>query len=1122
MPKRTWCIVCLTVLGILGIAAFAALNGDALLDASAKEQRGLICENAALRIEKDFEQARASVRFASSLPVVVAAVDPLAGKDAPESALRWAREALRRILPDDAATTASFTLLNGGRKVLFSTSETLPGGMNAFFPDVMEGRSALYGPVISEANEAYLVLAEPILRGGRPAGALAGQINLQRFSLNVARFQGDEAGYAFALDSSGRMLLHSGRPELIGLRLEEEPWARTMLREKKGEISYTWSGERRTAAFTPLPLAGWIVAVSFPEEEAAALRRGVWLPILLAAAAAAALLLFVFLLLVKDSLPHLRKGCELAVELLGNDAPSRIPIPNERAALLRRALSLALDTIRRDERKRKGLIDLHEKRFRGALGAMPEAMMETDGGGLVLFANPAALAALDFREAPHRNHVRDLFPAPKGADAVSAVCAACLEARELSLEKVSMRGRDGESFLADISVTPLPGNGGPGGALIAVRDRGAASLREEIAAALMRVVGGTYFVWDGRCRLVDCSETAIAFFRVAGREEILGNPGRFFPELQANGRASTEDLERRLLKAVQEGSLAYDWTYLDGTGEHIPCEVTLRRIMLRGGSGVLGLIRDIRLSRREETKLAVEYAKLKQVLDALPIPVGVTDTEGLLYANDAMEEFLSRYGKEPALAPFSPMPASAGFPEAPVGEIENRHIQFFDWDDQPRDYLLSCLSTEYEGKAALLGWITEVTRLKAEAQEALRERDRAVEAVREKEDFLVRLEREIRRPLNNILFALQEAVGSMEGEKRTQAVNAAYAFVRGVLNTLGYMLHMSGVDSLALHPAFSRFAPAEFFLGLVGGFDEEARIRGLALTCRVDPDVPEELAGDAEILGHILVHLVSNAVKYTLSGGVHVEVAPLRTEKINTAVLHIVVADTGPGLPDAKTAVLFSPPSGGGDAGTFHDASGSHLFIVANYVKLLGGELCVVSEQGEGTEMHLSIPFALRILEEDDFLPSEETEAPAPPPAPRPRARKGGAKGRVLVVDDDAATRKVVTHILQQVGYEADEAEDGERALELLESGSFDLVFMDVAMPGLSGIDVTRRIRKDERGRYPRGIPVVAMTAPTMIGELERYAVAGMNDYLPKPVVIEDVENVLNNLFGAAGAPPEA
>jgi CheY-like chemotaxis protein len=332
------------------------------------------------------------------------------------------------------------------------------------------------------------------------------------------------------------------------------------------------------------------------------------------------------------------------------------------------------------------------------------------------------------------------------------------------------------------------------------------------------------------------------------------------------------------------------------------------------------------------------------------------------------------------------------------------------------------------------------------------------------------------------------------------------------------------VESLALHPAFTRFSPAEFFSGLTGAFDGEARLQGISLTCRVDPDVPEELAGDVEILRHILVHLISNAVKYTLNGGVRVEAAPLKTEKINTAVLHILVADTGPGLSDAKTTVLFNPPAGEkGAAGVFYDASGSHLFMVANYVKLLGGELCVMSEPGKGTEMHLSIPFALRILEEDEFLPPEETEAAPLPSSPALRPRMGaGAKGRVLVVDDDVATRSVVTSILRQMGYETDEAEDGMRALELLESGNFDLVFMDIIMPGMSGLDATWRIRKDESGRYPRGIPIVAMTAPTVIGELERYAVAGMNDYLPKPVVIEDVKNVLTNLFGAEASHPES
>jgi CheY-like chemotaxis protein len=177
-----------------------------------------------------------------------------------------------------------------------------------------------------------------------------------------------------------------------------------------------------------------------------------------------------------------------------------------------------------------------------------------------------------------------------------------------------------------------------------------------------------------------------------------------------------------------------------------------------------------------------------------------------------------------------------------------------------------------------------------------------------------------------------------------------------------------------------------------------------------------------------------------------------------------------------------------------------------------------VSEAQQGTEMHLVLPFALKLPDENLFFEAAEEEMlPLPnsadPPVAPGREAAARTKKRILVVDYIPTSMQTMVLILQKIGYEAIGADSGANALDLLEKQPFDLVFMDIQMPQMNGTETTTHIRNDNTGRYPRGIPIVAMTAHTKLGDPEKFLAAGMNDYLSKPVIIEDIANILNNLL---------
>ncbi|MCL1984842.1 MAG: response regulator, partial [Betaproteobacteria bacterium] len=552
----------------------------------------------------------------------------------------------------------------------------------------------------------------------------------------------------------------------------------------------------------------------------------------------------------------------------------------------------------------------------------------------------------------------------------------------------------------------------------------------------------------------------------------------------------------------------------------IPCNLAFRRLNIRGQSAVLGFARDMRSALAAEERLANGHANLQQILNALPVAVGIVGEGTLLYANRELEEFFALHGNEPALAHFSPMQnASFGPDQNFLQKIDNRHLQLFSPDGSMHDYMFSCFPTEFEGTTVLMGWLVDVTNLKEEEQRLIQARDQALETIEINKRFLSQLERDIREPLNGILFSLQHAVQARIESEQAQAVNAAYTFGRQMQDTLSHMLNVSGVTPPALVHEITRFRAGDFFHDALDNFFGEAEAKGITFDFRLDPALPEYLVGDSTLLRLIMSHLVDNAVKYTVVGGVTVDVTLQPPRKENETILHIIIADTGLGISDVQLGALFRSFSDGArNPKLLPENISFGLAMVRSYVSLLEGELCAVSEPEQGTEMHLVLPFALNLPEEELFFETEEEEtlpflqASLEPPSTQSR-ESARTKKRILVVDDIPTNMQIMVLILQKMGYEAIGADSGANALDLLEKQSFDLIFMDIQMPQMNGIEVTEHIRRNSTGRYPRDIPIVAMTAHAMLGDPEKYLAAGMNDYLSKPVIIEDIANILNNLL---------
>ena len=1123
MSKNILGILCIVLLGVFAASAAVYVRSVELIQDEMREHHRLLCEAVTRTVDNTFTRTRQLVSFAASLTAVTNAAG---GQN---------REQIRRTLSNLAeqnrgnAVTPPLSLLDNKGNVLASSVFTASQAGSAFFQEASQGRFTLQGPEISkETNEATLLFAEPVIQNRQIIGVLVAHLDLHQLSINVLpilRDAGTEHTFAFALDAAGRLLMHTNFSELAGISMQDEHWAREMLRRKSGQIAYDWVGTPRVAVFAPLPQPGWVIAVSLREEDVLAPQRAIRNRLLGGSLTIAALVLLALYLLLRNSRFHLRAGSALALAELAPELrrPSG-KIPDDKAELLHLGLSAALEKARQNaENFERSLAERHED-IRVILSSMPEALVRVDTEGVVCFANQAALHMLRSQEKDILGrHLQTVLLQPVGVTAgsndLSDVYRAVGASHGRTFTGKILRRRDGSPLLANIAVQPLYQHGKAYGAVLAVSDVSLVEAQRQTLSAITRAAGAMYFVWDEQCRLVDCGDSCTTFFLVPGKEDLLRDFARFMPEHQFNGRPSMDELERRLVRTLSTGSDSCDWQFKNELGVNIPCDLALRRFQICERPAVLGFARDMRLALEAMEKLASGHTNLRQVLDALPIAVGVVGRGTLLYANREMEEFFALHGDEPALAPFTPIQDPSFAPRRNfLQKIENKQLQLFKPDGSMHDYLLSCFPTEFGGTPALMGWLVNVTGLKNEEQRLIRDRDQAVETIEANRRFLSRLERDVSEPLNGMLFALQHAMQPLNDAEGEQAVNAAYTFGKHLQETLSYMLNVSGVTPPALVHDITRFKVADFFYEALHNFADEAEAKGITFDSRLDPALPEELVGDHALLRQIINHLVGNAVKYTVAGGVSVDVVPLPSGKTDKAFLHIMIADTGLGISDARLDTLFRTFSDGARNPKLPtENTGFGLAMVRSHVRLLDGELCAVSEPDQGTEMHLVLPFALQLPDEEMFSEAEEETLPfLQAPLDAAPARHRGAdqtQSRILVVDDIPTNMQIMVLILQKMGYEAIGADSGAKALSLLEKEPFDLVFMDIQMPQMSGMETTAHIRNDATGRYPRDIPIVAMTAHAMLGDPEKYLAAGMNDYLSKPVIIEDIANILNNLL---------